>query len=57
MKRLRRSLALVATVGSVCFGMAALSTSPASATHIGCGAVITQSTRLHNDHRRLHRRQ
>ena len=49
MKRLRRSLALLATLASVCLGMTALSTSPASATHVGCGAVITQSTRLHSD--------
>ena len=47
--QLRRSFALLATLALVCAGMTAMVASPASAAHIGCGTVITQSTRLHND--------
>jgi parallel beta helix pectate lyase-like protein len=49
MNRLRRSIAPLAALGLVFSGMIALSSTPASANHIGCGAVITQSTTLHND--------
>ncbi len=49
MNHLRRTSALLAALGLLGSAMATLMASPASATHIGCGAVITQSTRLHND--------
>lgn len=49
MRRPRRSLALFATTGLVFSAMAALSSSPATAHHIQCGTVITQSTTLHAD--------
>jgi hypothetical protein len=49
MRRPRRSLALLATTGLVFSAMAALSSTPATANHIRCGTVITQSTTLDAD--------